>query len=418
MSRVNSIMPAMSAVTSLPRCARWLSAGLAIVALAASALAREITIPLTQTEVDGEALGVKPGDVLLLEAGTRPFLKLDRIVGAPEAPVQIRNHGGLVVMRNTDRYYNIFVARSHYFRITGTGDPALPRGIHLDGTGPHGSGVSIAGLSSDYELDHLHISRPGFAGLLLKTDGADGTLLENLLIHDNYIHDSGGEGMYLGETKEKGQTLRHIRIWNNVVVRAGWEACQIAHAESDVEVHHNVFYQAGLGGELWQDNNFQLSSNTTVDFHHNIVIGAGAHLVIAMGGLAKTIRDNYFEGTIAGAGMSLMDSNVSKIANTTLVIERNFFRGVQSVQPIVLFTGERTKLTLRDNVWEGTNRFLRHQPIIDLSRMLDVVNNRQATVAAPRFVDPENGNFHLAADDPYRKLGIGLLPVEKASSAP
>jgi hypothetical protein len=268
----------------------------------------------------------------------------------------------------------------------------------------------IAGLSSDYELDHLHIARPGFAGLLLKTDGADGTLLENLNIHDNSIHDAGGEGMYLGETKTTGQTLRHVQIWNNVVVRSGWEACQIAHGAEDVRVHNNVFYRAGLAGELWQDNNLQLSANTTAEIRDNLVIGAGSHLLIAFGGLAKTIRNNYFEGTITGPGISLADSNIPAIANTTFTLEDNFFRGVQPVQPVLLFLGAETVVTATNNAWAGGNRFLRHQPIIDLSQQLRVRDNRNEPVPRPQFVDETHDNFQLVPDDPYRKLGIGLLP--------
>lgn len=378
-------------------------------ALIPLAFAREIPIPVEVVEIDGAALGVKPGDVILLEAGRRQFLKIDHVVGTPQACVTIRNHGGIVGLRNTDRYYAIFVAHSQYFRITGTGDPRHPHGIVLDGTGPHGSGVMIAGLSSDYELDHLEIARPGFAGLLLKTDGADGTLLAHVSIHDNYIHDTGGEGLYLGETQPTGQTLRHVEIWNNVVARTGWEACQIAHGAEDVRVHHNVFYRAGLKGDLWQDNNFQLSANTTCDFHHNLVCGAGSHLVIAFGGLKKTIHDNYFEDTITGPAVSLADTNIPSLPNTEFVLARNFFRGVQPVQPIVLFTGEKTVLRATDNVWEGANRFIRFQPIIDLSQVVRLDHNHPAPVPRPRFVDAAHDDFRLAPDDPYRKLGFGLL---------
>lgn len=371
---------------------------------------REFVIPVGQTEIDGVALGVQPGDVILVEAGRRQFLKIERVLGSPQACVTLRNHGGVVTIGNDDRYYGIFVAHSRYFRITGTGTPDTRLGIVVDGTGPHGSAVMIAGLSSDYELDHLHLARPGFAGMLLKTDGADGTLLEHVRIHDNVIHDTGGEGLYLGETQPTGQTLRHIEIWNNVVARAGWEACQIAHGAEDVRVHHNVFYRAGLAGELWQDNNFQLSANTTCVFTQNVVIGAGSHLVIAFGGLAKTLRDNYFEGTVTGPAVSLADSNLPAVPNTTFVLERNFFRGVQPVQPIVLFTGDKTVVRAAGNRWEGANRFLRAQPVIDLSQVLQLDDNRAGDVPRPRFVDEAHDDFRLVPDDPYRKLGLGLLP--------
>jgi len=375
-----------------------------------SAAAREHLIPLEQTHIDGVALGVQPGDVILIAAGARPFLKIERVTGSAEAPVIIRNHSGQVVLSNSDRYYNIFVGASRYFRITGTGSADHRYGFHLNGTNEGGSAVMVAGLSSDCELDHLHIERAGFAGIMAKTDNAVGTFMDNVNIHDNYIHDVGGEGLYLGQTKYPGQTLRGLHIWNNVIARTGYEACQIANAPENVRVHNNVFYRTGLKKELWQDRNFQITSQSTAEFTHNIIIGAHSCLVVMSGGQPKVFRQNYFASTVTEPVVVCGDAAAADYPNDHVLFEGNFFRDVAPVQAILLFTGARTVFQVRDNTWDGDNEeFVRHQPIIDLSKKVLLEGNRRAPVPKPRFVDEAHDDFRLIDGDPYKALGLGLL---------
>jgi len=317
--------------------------------------------------------------------------------------------GGEVLIRNTDRYYDIFVGTSHFFRITGTGVANIKYGIHLAGTNVHGSGLIIGGLSSDCEVDHLQIEKPGFAGMLVKTDGAVGAVMDNISLHHNYIHDTGGEGMYVGETKIPGQHFHHLEIWNNVVARSGYEACQICNIVEDCKIHNNVFYHAGLRRDLWQDRNMQIA-HSTCDFRDNLAIQAHSTILVGSGGGPKLITNNYFEGTLSGPGVEFGDAKLPGSSDSSIAIEANFFRDVSSVQPIIIFTGSETTLHASGNVWEGENAFIQTQPIIDLSKKVIVENNRNGPVARPRFVDEKNDNFLLVDGDPYRRLGMGIKP--------
>ena len=69
--------------------------------------------------------------------------------------------------------------------------------------------IYVENLSSDVEINNIEISSAGFAGIMGKTDPycgnpdtwrSNGYILNNLKIHHNYIHDTGGEGIYLGFT--------------------------------------------------------------------------------------------------------------------------------------------------------------------------------------------------------------------------
>ncbi len=372
------------------------------------ARAREFTIPISQEMVDGAKLGVQPGDTILLEAGPRKVLHFEHLQGSPTNYVTIRNHGGEVIIKNDDRHFDIFVGSSRYFHITGQGVAGQKFGIHLSGTmKEHGSALMIGGLSSDCEVDHLQINNSGFAGMLIKTDGAVGTIMDNISIHDNFIHDTGGEGMYVGETKIPGQLFHHLKIYNNVVARSGYEACQICNIIEDCQIHNNVFYGCGTRGDLWQDRGVQLA-HSACEMYNNIVMHAHSVLLVGSGGPPKFIHDNYFEGTVSGPGVEYGDANVSTSFNTSITIERNYIKGVPDVQPVILFTGEQTEFHASSNVYQDGSRFLQTQPIIDLSKKVFVENNTRADIPSPHFVDEAHDNFELVDSDRYKAMGMGL----------
>jgi len=370
--------------------------------------ASEYAIPLSATVVDGEQLGAKPGDTILLEAGLRSSLKIQNVVGDEKAYITIRNREGEVLIRNTDQRFDIFVAKSRYVHLTGLTLGGERYGIHLAGTRLHGSCLIVADLSSDCEIDHLQVDHAGFAGMLVKTDGAVGTVMDHVMIHDNYIHDTGGEGLYVGETKIPGQLFHHLKIWNNIIARTGYEACQICNIVDDCEISNNVFYHAGLRGDLWQDRSIQIS-HSVCEFVGNLVIQAHHSLLISDAGGAKHFENNYFEGCVTGPGVEVRDNEMATYPESFVAFSKNFLRGIPAVQPVILYIGEKTPFRVAENTWEDEGQFLRMQPIIDLSKVVTSERNTHGTVPRPRFVDEAHDDFRLADGDFYKARGIGLL---------
>ncbi|MCF3651690.1 right-handed parallel beta-helix repeat-containing protein [Synoicihabitans lomoniglobus] len=382
--------------------------GTATLFVSAAAHARDHIIALDVATVDGKALEVAPGDRLLIAAGPRRMLRLENLTGSADAPVIIINDGGQVVIHNDDQFADILISHSRHLHLTGTGSADHAYGFHLTGTNPDGSGIIAAGLSSDLEIDHIHIQDTGFAGMLVKTDGAVNTFMDHINIHHNFIHDTGGEGLYIGETKYPGQVFRHLKVWNNVIVNAGWESLQISNAPEDVRVHHNVFLNSGREEVLWQDNNLQFTSSVRAEVDHNLVIGSISNLVIASGGLPKHFHDNYLatDGS-TGPVFYLDDSRFPDLPETTFIIENNFIHATPTMQAVVQANGSRSRLQLRRNIWQGARRFLKTHRWVDT---YEVVQNTNVPVAPPRFRDPAVGDYRLVADDVYLARGIGLLP--------
>src|SRR5688500_12148192 len=72
---------------------------------------------------DGAAKGVKPGDIICLQAGARERVIFQNIRGSADKPVIIKNCGGRVLMGGPNANSALIFWSSRYFRITGSGDP-------------------------------------------------------------------------------------------------------------------------------------------------------------------------------------------------------------------------------------------------------------------------------------------------------
>jgi hypothetical protein len=165
--------------------------------------------------------GLKPGDVICLETGNWVSMLFTDIVGAPGNPIIIQNCGGLVDISGD--FVGMQFAGSQYIKVTGTGDDNEDYGILVSSITNNGTnGIAILGKSSDIEIEHVEVSntQTGGSGISAKTDPdcADtmtwrqNFVMKNILIHDNYIHDVGNEGLYIGYTGGYLTTKRYAVV--------------------------------------------------------------------------------------------------------------------------------------------------------------------------------------------------------------
>ena len=215
---------------------------------------------------------LRPGDTLFFQGGNMEFLQLKNFKGSPRLPIVFSNLNGPVTI-NTDWYYGIVLDSCRYVRLTGTGDSRYFYGFIVSRVAG-GAGLSIGYLSSDVEVDHIYIANTDIQGLFAKTD-PDCSLKSvrsnftqyNTVIHDNYISNTGNEGMYIGSSFYSGETincngkdtvvlpsvLKGVRVYNNIVKYTGWDGIQVASATTDCLILNNlVMYdsQAGVWGQM------------------------------------------------------------------------------------------------------------------------------------------------------------------------
>lgn len=238
-------------------------------------------------------INVAPGEVVCLMAGVKPRLGLINFHGTEGNPITIINCGGQVVVENDGIwYYAIRIENSSHFRLSGTGSTAHNYGIKIIGSGNEGSGLTIGTKSTNYEIDHIEIQDTDFAGIMSKTDpdcsgGPNrGNFVQyNTRIHDNYIHDTGGEGIYVGFPHYRGikkvcdgdsirlypHDLHGVRIYNNITERTGREGIQVGCAVADVEIYNNSVRHFGEKNVQWQRAGIHLSTGTTGKLYNNFI---------------------------------------------------------------------------------------------------------------------------------------------------
>lgn len=269
----------------------------------------DYVVPEGQPIVDGIALGLKPGNVIGLSADVLyTNITFQNIQGTPDQPIIIKNCGGTARINGTGTGFSIKTSNSKYFRITG-GSQDQVYGIVI--TGGH-MGVNLGGLSTNFEVDHLEIANSGFAGIMAKTDPScdDATIRENFLmeevyLHHNYIHDTGGEGIYAGNSWYTGMNtacglrlpheIHNISIFNNTVINAGWEAIQLGCATVGASIHGNRIENYGLVNKASQNNGIQIGSGTGGLCYDNLIKKGTGNGLIVMGLADNIIYNNIID---------------------------------------------------------------------------------------------------------------------------
>ena len=241
-------------------------------------------------------------DRLYVAAGHYTLINLGNLPQrAASRPLVITNSGGQVVMRprpgSTQGYLWSMGGGAHWV-LTGRYDPESGTG-HADfpghRCGAYASsrerygflsddaflseghmGLGIGGAHS-FEVEFIEITRAGFAGLRINRSGSGGTVppLNDIRLHDLYIHDTASEGIYFGSTQGAPTPLGSgLKVYNNRLVRTGTEALQLQNLGDGVEVHHNVIAYGALDWrdafQQDQDHNAQAQvRGGHIRFHHN-----------------------------------------------------------------------------------------------------------------------------------------------------
>ncbi|QJW90601.1 T9SS type A sorting domain-containing protein [Spirosoma taeanense] len=304
------------------------------------------TYTITKTGMyDGKSLKIAPGSTVCIKAGAYTYLRLNNFVGTPDKPIRFINCGGLVdVNYPTGSSTGIAFQGCRYFQITGTGDSRYEYGIRISKTGTNISGLNITNKSSDCEVDHVEVSNTGFAGIMIKTDPTCDVTTQranftmyNVKVHHNYVHDTKGEGLYIGNSfwnEGMGRTcsgknvkvLPHniigLEIAYNRTENTGCEGIQYACAPES-QVHHNTVYNSGIDPfDAYQDNGVQIGGGVSGRFYNNTIRQSKGIGLIVVGHLGP----NYIYNNIitdSGDNGVFVDERANSLANVDIVLANN-----------------------------------------------------------------------------------------------
>jgi hypothetical protein len=348
-------------------------------------------------------------DRLYVPAGKYKFLNIGNLPDRdPAHPLVITNLGGQVQVGPNDAgagyIWSIvggsgWVLTGRYDADSKTGDAAFPGhrcGDYAGSRGKYGflsddafakgqylhMGIAVTKASS-FELEFLEIFRSGFAGIRLLNQVAAGDPplpMDNVRVHDNYVHDTDGEGFYLGWTgAPPSNILSKLAVYNNRIVRTGNEGLQIQNLGEGTEVRNNTVAFAALhwrdnGLGSFQDNNTQVQVREgTITLHHNVFLGGAGSLLSFFrgaeagdGGVHVSYHDNYFADTLSLGGY--LGGAAGDDSDYTFA--HNVFRGLDfgydkldpaAKDPGVIFGkngGITGPVTFDANTWEGPRKIV------------------------------------------------------------
>ncbi|RYE89823.1 MAG: hypothetical protein EOO75_11160, partial [Myxococcales bacterium] len=221
--------------------------------------------------VSGE--GVSPGATVCLDAAASPVkdLTVTGFAGTAEAPITVRSCGGTFRIEGGDSGQALLVRESQHVRLSG-GEGA-ERGWRIQGAKPASTyvmGVAFIGCSQGITLDHFEISGTSYTALRNHHDSPACPVRRGFVVRDNYLHDVGGEGMFLGINDDQSPyQLDDVVVADNLVVRPGYQGIKLGMVQNG-RIERNVVIEAGAAQTDGEDTGLALGPRMNLVVRDNV----------------------------------------------------------------------------------------------------------------------------------------------------
>jgi accessory colonization factor AcfC len=392
--------------------------------------------------INGATMTVQPGDTVCIQAGSYTYMQFYNFTGTAAKPIVFINCGGQVKIGNGGSYGFIF-NNAKYFKVTGSGS-SDKYGFSINGvTKRLNVGVAMGKGCTDYEADRIEITGSE-VGLMAKVNPDCETAnqypyfaIRNVKLHDLYIHDVSGEGMYVGNTAPNGTEVTctdgtvmnalppriyGLRIYNVITANTGWDGIQVASAPQDVEIHDNKVSNYGTTNMGSQQAGIILGGETNGKVYNNTVVkGTGNGIEVFGIGLCyvynNIVSDAGWDGTSVRQDAIFIDDRPTKndyvplqvyaFNNTVYNSGRDAIRFQDSYGTVAkgnLFYNNLL-VTPGSLSTRGTLSYLSFDAGIDY---LSANNLNYPDVSTVKFVDAAGKNFHLALGSPAIDKGKDL----------
>ena len=298
---------------------------------------------------NGEKLKFKPGQVICFSAALRyEKVVFSDLKGSPDNPIVIRNCGGQAIVSSPGGFAVKF-ENSENFRLIGDGDSGIPYGIKM--TTKTGFYLTLEKFTTDFEITRIEIAGSnekglgedaGFAGIGIKTSPyqdcelfADSTrkawVMRNIRVHHNYVHDTGGEGMYIGHGFYKGRieakctvkTWSHsivgLRVHDNIIENTGFDGIQIKNADEDCEIYNNIIRNFGNRNDGAHNEGLFIGEGVTGKIYNNFIDTGTGH-GISFQGMGN---NEFYNNVILHAGEDGFNASGSRMGT---YIPNGYFR--------------------------------------------------------------------------------------------
>jgi hypothetical protein len=269
----------------------------------------------------------KPGDLIILD-GAAKFVVFNDLAGTEQNPIRIVSKKKFII-NFTGQNYGLALRNCKHVIVDGKANVDIKYGfeIYADKNGhPKQSGIKIENLSTNIEIFGVEIHNTGFAGIMAKTNPnpkdektwSRNFTLTNLKIHHNYIHHTGGEGMYIGyhtyEMKNniRAHSIQSAKIWANQISHTGWDGMQLGCADSKTEIHNNYIYDYGLENKWGQNAGMSINSGFNGEIYRNrIELGTGNGITIQPFQTVKIYSNIILQIPTESTGIYILNTDLS-----------------------------------------------------------------------------------------------------------
>jgi len=392
---------------------------------------------------------VAPGDTVTIAAGSRGPLKISGCQGTDGRRITIRNDargsGPAVVRRNAGSGGGFVFTCTNciYVDIDGSQKwQGAPSGttygiqVTMTGGGSPSAFLRVAGLSRFVTIRNVEVDGkwPSLAGdgigisvndHTVKQADHPGLWREGILIEHSYVHNTEGEGMYVGPNyREHDLPLRDVEIRYNRVVDTGWEGINTKSLwAGNNSVHHNVVIRAGSNGSLLNKPTQYSGINNnagTLKIYNNWVEKTGQHGIQVWNADGPMISEgkgpftvSIWNNVIVDAG-ALWKSHMANSYGINVGAADNCEKPVPTIYNNTIVDARESAIRLTHNVGNGTVRdnivaSAGNNPIT-VPANITLSNNEVGSVAEMAFVDANERDFRLTSGSPGRNRGGSSFP--------
>ena len=354
------------------------------------------------------------GDTVIISPSRRTAIQLYNIVGTSGSWITFTNPSDAKITLSDDGSINVIMRINgcRYIRLLGNNYGSETYGIRLTGAR---SGLGIVN-TRDIEVAYIETDNVTGVGIGYGQCWEPWTCteeMENVIIHHNYIHNTGTEGMYLGKSSRAvAPKFRDIQVYNNRIENCGWDGIQLGQTlGKNNNVYGNTIKNTGHGGtnvHCWS-----LGYKTTKPCR-----GQWFGIVINPEHSGVNIYRNYVSNTFY-TGIAIHSDADGPVNINDNVIWDSGHRGI-SVNSSV---GSSTVInnTVVSSVSHGIssssgdrNGEIRYNLLVangfaginsDYSTVND--NRIKSSISGEYFKDPNAGNFRLTINSPAKDAGQG-----------
>lgn len=395
------------------------------------------------------------GLVIGIMAGNYTSISLWNVNGASGNPVYFCNYGGQVVINGSQTIDSAFqMGTCNFWEVTGQGigQGAVVFGIQCNGGGT-GSFNAHYGCS-DGNINFVEAGKGSkYAGLIFRTypNTSEGTTFnvkagwvqKNTVIHDCYIHDCPGEGMYVG-TSHYGNIdynayepvaknplngsctwngagaicggqeapLINCKIYNNRVENTGLDGIQVGGCIQGLEVRNNKIVGYGNQGVDGDNGGITLNPGCVGIVDSNFVDGKNGNneCVMYQAQGDTQITNNIFVNS--GWGLRLLRNtyyNVSGSTHINILIANNTIANCKIGYDWFGANFPVNSVTMENNIVACATIFTVSNGTI--GAMIKIANFENTNPASPLFTNAAAGDYSLLPASPCIGKGQNVAGV-------